>query len=229
MASMSHELRTPLNAIIGFSEALLHELHGTLGSEANRHYIEDIHGAGKHLLDLINDVLDLSVIEAGKLELSERELDAAEAAAGVLRLVETRAQNHNIALSVRAADGRPRLYADERRLKQILLNLVNNSVKFTPDGGRVEIAVGVDEDGAMTIAVTDSGIGMNARDIEKALEPFGRVAGGRGPSEEGTGLGLPLTIQLIEAHGGRLSIDSAPGKGTTATVRFPPRRTRPVT
>ncbi|MBW7850628.1 MAG: PAS domain S-box protein [Rhodospirillales bacterium] len=224
MANMSHELRTPLNAIIGFSEVMAGEVFGEL-SEKYREYVGDIHSSGKHLLDVINDILDVSAIEAGKIELSDEEVDLANAVDISIRLVAQRAEKGKVDLAAEQVAGLPPLRADGRRVKQILLNLLSNAVKFTPEGGRVTLRGGRAADGGILLTVADTGIGMTEAEIAIAFTQFGQVDSGLNRKHEGTGLGLPLTKGLVELHGGTLILESVKGRGTTATVRFPASRT----
>jgi Amt family ammonium transporter len=224
LATMSHELRTPLNAIIGFSELLTQEYFGPLGSPKYLEYAGDIHKSGNHLLTVINDVLDLSKIEADKFELAEREVDLAEILGDAARYVAERARNERVVF-----DSLPPpvvlLWADPKAVRQMLLNLLTNAVKFTPAGGRVCLAADIESDGRLAISVTDSGQGMRRSDIPKALEAFGQVTDDKTRyAHEGTGLGLPITAALIRLHGGTVVIDSRPGKGTVVTLRFPAAR-----
>jgi PAS domain S-box-containing protein len=223
LASMSHELRTPLNAIIGFSDIIRTGIPGT-DAEKTRDYASDIYSSGQHLLKLISDILEVSRIEAGKLDLRKEELAIAEVIAGCVRLVSHRATEAGVQLTVAGAAESPRLFADETRVKQILLNLLSNALKFTAPGGHVTIGAAIAPDGAVTITVTDTGIGMTPDDIAIAMQPFGQVDSSLARRFEGTGLGLPLTKALVELHGGRLTIDSVPRVGTTATVIFPNER-----
>lgn len=223
LANMSHELRTPLNAIIGFSDTIRHEVMGPVGNEQYKEYISHIHTSGAHLLELINDILDLSAIEAGKLELHTEPLDLAEIADAAILLVVPRAQKAGVELIVQAPEDMAYLLADKRRILQILLNLLSNAVKFTPRGGRVTLAVesaGTD----ILMRITDTGSGMDAQGIALAMEPFGRSNTHIAGNLEGTGLGLPLTKELIRAHDGEMKIESQPGVGTTVTARFPQAR-----
>jgi PAS domain S-box-containing protein len=223
LANMSHELRTPLNAVIGFSELILSEMLGPLGSDRYREYIRDIRQSGTHLLGLINDILDLSKIEAGKVELEEATFDPAEAISATLRIIRERAQQRHIALAAPRIEPSTKLRADERKVKQILLNLLSNAVKFTPEGGSVTVSGEWRSDG-LVIAVSDTGIGIAPEDVPLALEPFRQISSAHNRSYEGTGLGLPLTKRLVELHGGTLEIDSTVGQGTTVRVQFPPQR-----
>jgi PAS domain S-box-containing protein len=223
LALMSHELRTPLNAIIGFSEMLG---GGYLGSLTNKQkeYISDIHGAGHHLLDVINDILDLSKAEAGKMELDTEVLDVTQIIEACLRLMRERAANAGVCLNVKIIGDLPFLKADKRKLKQILINLLSNAVKFTPRGGSVTVKVTKEPDGCVAIAVTDTGIGMSTEDVPKVMNAYVRANSMTKREGEGTGLGLPLTKTLVELHGGSLDLRSVLGGGTTVMVRFPADR-----
>jgi signal transduction histidine kinase len=223
LANMSHELRTPLNAIIGFAEVIERETFGPTVPRY-REYASDIHGSGRHLLQVINDILDLAKVEAGQMLLHEARLDPALVMQGCVRLIKPRAAKSNVRVYTAFDPNLPVLLADEARLRQIALNLLSNAVKFTKAGGRVSISTGVDTAGGITIAVTDTGIGMTEDEIRIALEPFRQVTSSLSRTNEGTGLGLPLTKTLVELHGGRLEISSAPGRGTTVTAHFPPSR-----
>jgi len=222
LANMSHELRTPLNAIIGFSEVLKEQMFGALGSTRYVGYATDIHRSGMHLLDLINDILDVEKIEAGKRELHPEAMDAARAIADALKLVETRAETAKVALVAELAPLLPTLWADTRAVRQILLNLLSNAVKFTPPGGRVTARAGAAH-GGVWLSVSDTGIGIDPGHIASLGTPFLQLDNALTRSREGTGLGLALTKSLVELHGGRLQIESAVGQGTTATAHFPPR------
>jgi signal transduction histidine kinase len=222
LANMSHELRTPLNAIIGFSEVLLERLFGELNDKQDD-YLKDIHSSGKHLLSLINDILDLSKIEAGRMELEPATFDLPTAISNAMTLVRERAQRHGIALGLHADPGLGEIVADERKLKQILVNLLSNAVKFTPDGGRVDVDARR-EDGDVVIAVRDTGIGIAAADQETVFEEFRQVGRDYTTKQEGTGLGLALTRRFVELHGGRIRVDSDPGKGSTFTFTIPVSR-----
>jgi two-component system cell cycle sensor histidine kinase PleC len=225
LANISHELRTPLNAIIGFSDVMQRELFGPLGSEQYRAYARDIYQSGSHLHDVINDILDLSKIEAGKLDLREEMIDVETTVRRCIRLLRPRADGGEITLEARLDDKLPALHADHRKMKQILINLLSNAVKFTRPGGTVAVEGSTDDSGSLVLAVVDTGIGMATEDIPTALAPFGQLDSSLDRKYEGTGLGLPLTKSLVELHGGTLAIDSTVGKGTRVTVRFPPERT----
>lgn len=220
LANMSHELRTPLNAIIGFSEALERELFGPMGNPRYLEYATDIHDSGVHLLHLINDILDLSKVEAGHFQLHEDEMDLTGVVASACRIVRHRAQQASINIEINLPTPAIRLYADERALKQILINLVSNAVKFSNDRGTVCIEAMVTSSG-LRIAVVDSGIGIAEHDIPKALAPFTQVDGTLSRAHEGTGLGLSLAKHMTELHGGSLSIISTLGHGTTVFVDLP--------
>ncbi|MBB6252660.1 PAS domain-containing sensor histidine kinase [Nitrospirillum iridis] len=227
LANMSHELRTPLNAIIGFSEIIGSQSLGVIDNPAYAEYARDIHDSGRMLLDLINDILDLSKIEAGKRELNEHMVDLPRVFASCLRVVKERAIRGGINLQTDYADFLPRLRADEVALKQLLSNLLANAVKFTLKGGSVTLGAGVDGEGRLVITVTDTGIGMRAEDIGRALEPFRQIENPLTRTAGGAGLGLPLVRALVELHNGKLEIDSEPGAGTTARVIMPADRVWP--
>ena len=224
LASMSHELRTPLNAILGFSEIMASESYGPNGAETFKEYAGLIHGAGEHLLELINDVLDVSKVEAGELELHEEKISVDKLAEACLRMVRDRADRGKIQLCPAVAEGLPGLWADERRAKQVLLNLLSNAVKFTPDGGTINTTARLDENGSFEITVSDTGIGMSLEELNIALKPFGQVDGSLARKFEGTGLGLHLAQELMKLHGGRLEIESKKEVGTRATIHFPAER-----
>ncbi len=223
LAGMSHELRTPLNAIIGFSDILRSGMAGAVSPKV-REYAEDINQSGQHLLKMINDILEISRIEAGALGLNEAPTDIREAIALCARLIGPRAAEGRLRLAAVLRDDLPPLFIDETRLKQILLNLLSNAVKFTRPGGSVTVEAGPREDGAMVIAIRDSGIGMTAAELDIAMQPFRQVDSSLARRAEGTGLGLPLTKAFVELHGGTLELDSTPGAGTTARVIFPRER-----
>ena len=224
LGNMSHELRTPLNAIIGFSEILGSELFGKLGDNRYKDYANDILNSGKHLLSLVNDLLDHTRIEAGRVDLLEAEIDPREQAEACLRMVRERAQSGGVQLQVQIADTLPELRADERAFRQILLNLLSNAIKFTPRGGSVTLRIGLEQDGRLGLAVIDTGIGMKREDIPKALSPFVQLHHHLSKSYGGAGLGLPMVQSLARLHQATVTIDSVEGKGTTVTVRFPRQR-----
>ncbi|WP_340118893.1 PAS domain-containing sensor histidine kinase [Pelagibius sp. 7325] len=223
LAHMSHELRTPLNAIIGFSEVMAEETLGTLNHPQYHEYARHIHVSGQHLLSLINDLLDLSKIEAGKLELWEEEVDCGSLVQRCRVFIEDAAQNKGLALTLRVAEGLPSLRCDARKLKQVLVNLLSNAVKFTPAGGRVLLEAESDGAAGIVVRVSDTGIGIAPENIVKVMSPFGQVHEALNRDTQGTGLGLPLSRALVELHGGRLTLESELGKGTTARVELPGR------
>lgn len=221
LANMSHELRTPLNAIIGFSEAMMHELFGPVENQRYAEYIRDINGAGTHLLTLVNDILDLSRVELDNITITPRSLDIEAICNNCLVIVSGRAENNGVQLNFHKAPSLPDITSDERRLKQILINLLGNAVKFTPSGGSVTLDVSPTKDGGIRISVCDTGIGMNAEELEHALDPFWQADTGLNRSFEGVGLGLALTNELVRVIQGKFAIQSQPGIGTTATVTLP--------
>jgi signal transduction histidine kinase len=224
LANMSHELRTPLNAIIGFSDIMRGNLFGPLGGPKYQQYVEDIHRSGAHLLRLINDLLDLAKIETGHQSMEEKPVDLAGALAQLAQLMEAPATKAGVALSLSLPPHLPDLRADPTRLRQIVLNLLSNAIKFTRSGGTVALSAACAPDGRLRIAVADTGIGMRPEDIPRALAPFVQLEAAPPRGDAGTGLGLALVKTLIEAHGGTIEIDSAPGRGTTCAVFFPAAR-----
>ncbi|MFQ5775317.1 MAG: GAF domain-containing sensor histidine kinase [Kiloniellaceae bacterium] len=228
LANMSHELRTPLNAIIGFSEFMLAETFGALGNPKYMEYVRDIQKSGKHLLQIINDILDLSKIDAGKMDLTEELVDVRRMIENSIHLIKDKANDHDITLSVLVAENVLNLRADERKLKQILINLLSNAVKFTPAGGWVKIAAEIEQDGRLAISISDNGSGIPLEDQQRIFRPFVQADSGLNRKFDGTGLGLPLTKAMAELHGGSLDLVSEVGKGTTVTVRFPRDRLDPV-
>jgi len=227
LANMSHELRTPLNAIIGFSEVLIERMFGELNDKQDD-YLKDIHSSGKHLLSLINDILDLSKIEAGRMELDLGSFDAAAAIGNAMTLVRERAQRHGLSLSLEVGDAVGNdvcnavgeIRADERKFKQILLNLLTNAVKFTPDGGKITVRAR-SVDGGIEVAVSDTGIGISKEDQAVVFDEFRQVGRHYTNKQEGTGLGLTLTRRFVELHGGTLRLESEPGVGSTFTFNLP--------
>ncbi len=224
LANMSHEIRTPLNAMMGFADILHQEVLGPLGNDLYRDYAGDIVASGRHLMDLINDLLDLSKADADKLELFESTVDVHRAALTCSRLLSERAMRASVAVRCLVTSDVPALQADERKLRQMLLNLLSNAVKFTLPGGTVTLDGVVDADGGLLLRCHDTGIGMTPEDMQKALEPWGQVDSALARTHIGTGLGLPLTKALVEAHGGRLLMESVPGTGSVISLRFPPER-----
>jgi signal transduction histidine kinase len=224
LATVSHELRTPLNAIIGFSEMMLREVLGALGNEQYKTYVGDIHASGSHLLQIINDILDLSKAESGKLELCEDVFDLRDMIRAVDQLTSTRFRDAGLSNATHLPADLPFLRADERKTKQVLLNLVTNATKFTPQGGHVEIGGAYDDEVGLTLTVVDTGIGIAPDDIGRVLEPFVQVDSSLSRQHQGTGLGLPLVKAIMELHGGSLRLDSTVGVGTRVKITFPPDR-----
>lgn len=222
LAHMSHELRTPLNAILGFSEVVRDEMFGPIGNATYADYAGSIHTSGRHLLEIINDILDLSKIEAGKFELEDEDVRVADVVSDVIRLVRDRARTSELTLAVEVSDEHL-LHADKRAMKQMLINLVANAIKFTPAGGTITVR-GVAGESGYALSVADSGIGIKSEDIAQVLAPFGQVTEAT-RTKGGTGLGVPIVRSLIELHGGSLAVESEPGSGSTFTLRFPAART----
>ena len=225
LADMSHELRTPLNAIIGFSELIKEEVMGPCGSPKYQEFARDIHEASTHLLQLINDVLELSRIEAGRLDLREQDTDLAAVVRSCERLLREQARRAGLSLIVEIAPDLPEVYCDPLKVKQVLLNLISNAIKFTHRGGCISVRAWRAE-GAVAVSVSDNGIGIPANEIPKVLTPFAQAAHTRLMTDEGTGLGLPLSKRLMELHGGRLELRSDVGVGTSVTIGFPAERCR---
>jgi PAS domain S-box-containing protein len=224
LANMSHELRTPLNAIIGFSEIIRDQMFGPVGQPQYVEYAGDIHDSGELLLSLINDILDMSKIEAGKRALSESVMDVEHVVQSVVRLVASRAKAGHLHMNVKVPHDLPALRGEERAIKQVLTNLLTNAIKFTPEGGTVNLDAKLDEFGRIAITVQDTGIGIAADDIATALAPFGQIENALSRKNQGTGLGLPLTKALVELHGGVLDLQSEVGKGTTISIILPADR-----
>ncbi|MCH6576249.1 MAG: ATP-binding protein [Alphaproteobacteria bacterium] len=224
LANMSHELRTPLNAILGFSGIVQNESFGPIGNPKYRGYITDIHESGRHLLALVDDLLDFSRIEARRHKLDEEQIDVPKVIRSCLTLVKERAQEGGVKIVSEVPEELPALFADKRNIKQILTNLLSNAVKFTSSGGGVTVRAWVHADDGYVFQVADTGIGIALEDIPKALSPFAQVDGSLNRKYEGAGLGLPLAKSLVELHGGSLDLQSQVGVGTTVTVRFPAER-----
>jgi signal transduction histidine kinase len=219
LANVSHELRTPLNAIIGFSEVLLEKLFGELNDKQNE-YVDDILSSGRHLLSLINDILDLSKIEAGHMELELTTFDLPNALDNALVLIRERASRHGVRLERVVDEQLGEFRGDERKIKQVLVNLLSNAVKFTPEGGKIQVRAGLDN-GAVKISISDTGIGIAPEHHEAIFEEFRQVGSDYARKREGTGLGLTLTKKFVEMHGGRIWVESEPGKGSTFTFTLP--------
>jgi PAS domain S-box-containing protein len=224
LANVSHELRTPLNAILGFSEIMQLGMFGPLGAPQYHTYAKDVHDSGTLLLDIINDILDLSKIEAGRMELFPEAVDAGDVFEACLRLVTGRAQASGIALRSELPPGLPRIRVDPRAIRQMLTNLLTNAVKFTPKGGRVALTARADGD-QVEISIADTGIGIAAKDIAKVLEPFGQADNPHSRRQQGTGLGLPIVKALVEQSGGSFRLESQLERGTTVTLRLPAVKT----
>jgi signal transduction histidine kinase len=224
LANVSHELRTPLNAIIGFSEMIRDQHIGPVGNSRYLAYAEDIRTSGQHLLRIINDILDLSKIEAGRMSLDAAEFDVRGAIETAIRIVRPIAERARVVLTLDEPPAGVRLFGAERMLKQILINIVTNSVKFTPEGGSVRVAGVVRPDGCLVLTVRDTGAGMTQDEIAHALVPFGQIDSAMNRKHRGTGLGLPLSKAMVELHDGTLLIQSAPRQGTLVSITFPAKR-----
>lgn len=224
LANVSHELRTPLNAVIGYSEVLRDEIFGPMEHQKYHEYSKDIHASGRHLLELIEDILDLSKIETGNIVVDEKEINVAAMMEETMRIAAPAVQKGNFDLSVDIAPEFPVLLADETRLRQVLLNLLSNAFKFTPEGGEITVTVDINDDGEPEFSVRDTGIGIAGEDIPHVLAPFGRVEQPIVDNDRGTGLGLPLSKSLIEMHGGTFRLSSTLGAGTEVTFSLPAHR-----
>jgi signal transduction histidine kinase len=223
LANVSHELRTPLNAIIGFSEIVQMQLFGPNAMQRYAGYAKDISDSARHLLAVINDILDMSKIEAGRYELEKQETSVSELTEACLKIVRGRANEGRVGVVRDVAEGLPTVVVDPRAMKQILLNLLSNAIKFTPEGGKLTLSAGMADDGGLTIRVSDTGIGISPEELARVCEPFHQADASLARKHEGTGLGLSISRRLIEMHGGRLTIESAVGKGTTVGVWLPPQ------
>lgn len=227
LANMSHELRTPLNAIIGFSEMMIKHTFGPLGHDKYGEYLGDIHMSAKHLLEIINEVLDMSKIEAGKVELDEQEIDMAGLIDSVVRIMTSRAFSSGLEIKEHVPADLPVLYADPRLVRQILINLITNALKYSDKSGSIDVIAAMDAQSNMLLTVRDYGVGIPKERIQEAMQPFGQIHDPtRSNTQQGTGLGLPLTKAMAELHGGRLTLESDTGQGTTVTIRFPRTRVR---
>lgn len=225
LASMSHELRTPLNAIIGFADLVRKETFGALEPAPYREYVDDIYGAGSHLLGMINEILDMAKIESGRFVMHEHEFDPSETAEGVFRMLRHALVEGGLTFSINhLGKNAPLVRGDEQQFQQVLLNLLSNAIKFTPSGGSVEFRSCQNDDGTLSIQVRDTGIGIPPEKLEKVFEPFEQVENSLTRSQPGTGLGLPLARAMIEAHGGTLVLKSTVGEGTCACVTLPAER-----
>lgn len=224
VACLSHELRTPLNAIVGFSDMLMNGVAGKAGDAKQLEYCKNINESGRHMLVLLNDILDLAKVEAGKLDLHERIVDVERFTTSCTTLITKRVQEGGLTLRRNIPNDIPALRADECKLKQILLNLLSNAVKFTPNGGSVSLTARIDADRCFAFEVADTGIGIAREDMCEILAPFAKVNSDLSQTSDGAGLGLTLTKNLVELHGGILEVESEVGTGTTVTVRFPAGR-----
>ncbi|MFZ1990165.1 MAG: ATP-binding protein [Alphaproteobacteria bacterium] len=224
LANMSHELRTPLNAILGFAEIIKDQLLNPIGDERYIEYARHIHSSGTHLLEVINDILDMTKIEGGHIKVQDEQVDVGEIMSSCARLIGEAAHRDGVTLDIAEPERPLTLRADPKRLKQILLNLLSNATKFTPAGGKVMFRAHQQPGSALVFIIKDTGIGMSTSQIAKALEPFQQVDNSMTRRYEGTGLGLPIARSLTELLGGKLSIDSTTGRGTTVTVILPPER-----
>jgi two-component system, cell cycle sensor histidine kinase PleC len=222
LAVMSHELRTPLNAIMGFSEVMKHRMFGPIGSDKYAGYVADIHNTAEHLLSIITDILDLSKADVGKLTLYAEDVDIMAVIDQSLRLMREKAMEHGLRLVSQPALGRPVLRVDARLVRQVILNLLANAIKFTPASGLVTVSLEAEVNGCWTILVNDTGIGIAAADLPRIVEPFVQVESALSRKHGGTGLGLPLVKKIMELHGGGITITSTLGAGTTVVARFPP-------
>ena len=225
LANMSHELRTPLNAIIGFSEVIKEQMFGPVGTDKYIEYASGINSSGIHLLNLINDILDLSKVEAGAQKLFEEEFDLKKLITEAIEMVRDRGEDVGVSLTCKINNRFPAINADRIRLKQIFLNLLTNAIKFSPAGSSISITALINDANAIEIQVSDQGHGIAENEIEKVLQPFGQTANMMTSNQEGTGLGLPLCVKLMELHGGTFTLTSELGVGTTVLLRFTPERT----
>ncbi|MDA1099781.1 MAG: ATP-binding protein [Proteobacteria bacterium] len=224
LANMSHELRTPLNAVIGFSEMMKEETFGPIGAPKYVDYAAEIHNSGLHLMDVINDVLDMSKIEAGQLEPTFSEIDMSAIAETCISFTSERARKGHVILEANVRDGLPKMIADDRMMKQIILNLLSNAIKFTPQDGKVELFIDIDAQRRCVVKVRDNGIGIDPAKLSIVMRPFGQIDAELNRKYEGTGLGLPLVNSMVGMHGGTLEIDTALGQGTTVTITLPAER-----
>jgi signal transduction histidine kinase len=228
LANMSHELRTPLNAIMGFSEIIAEQALGPIGTEKYLEYLRDINGSAQHLLAIINDILDLARIEAGKTEVAEEPLDPQMLVTACMRVVADRANTARVAIRFDAASANFVFLGDERKMKQIVINLLTNAVKFTLAGGTIDVSWKIIADRCCELIVADTGIGIAPADLTRVLQPFAQAESGLNRRYDGTGLGLPLTRGLVELHGGTFRLESELGRGTQAVVELPLSRVHTI-
>ncbi|MBL4907186.1 MAG: HAMP domain-containing histidine kinase [Sneathiella sp.] len=224
LAIMSHELRTPLNAIIGFSEILEKEMFGPLGTPQYKEYSQDIKVSGQHLLSILNDILDLSKAEAGKLTLQEQDVSLIDTINASLRILRDKAAQNGVRIAFDIPSSDQVVFADARLLSQVFLNVLSNAIKFTPRGGSVTIGFDQSENGALNVLIVDTGIGIEPKNIERVFAPFVQIESSLSRSYEGTGLGLPLSKNVMELHGGSITLESALGQGCHVHISFPPER-----
>ncbi|MBT3396768.1 MAG: HAMP domain-containing histidine kinase, partial [Alphaproteobacteria bacterium] len=222
VANMSHEVRTPLNAIIGFAEVLTNEMLGPMGNAKYLGYAHDILTSGRRLMDLITDILEISIVESGDLTLRKESINVASLFAASEGMVRNRARESGLSVTVEHTKNPPVLFADSRRVKQMILNLLSNALKFTQPGGTVSLVAETGPDGQARIQIKDTGIGIAESDLDRILHPFTQLDGSLQRQYEGTGLGLYLTNSIAEAHGGSMTVNSELGVGTTVTLIFPP-------
>lgn len=224
LARVSHEIRTPLNAIIGFSEMMVEERFGPIGSPRYLEYAHDIGNSGKHVLDIVNDLLDISKIEAGQVQMEFISVSLNDHLAESVSLLQPMANSQRVIIRTSLSTSVPEVVADKRSIKQIALNLLSNAIRYTPSGGQIVVSTSYEPSGSVVIRIRDTGIGMNRKELEQAMKPFGQVGPGPRQRGEGTGLGLPLTKAMVEANRAQFDIVSAPGEGTLVSIAFPPQR-----
>ncbi len=224
LATVSHELRTPLNAINGFTDTMLREIFGPISNDTYKEYIQFIQRSGNHLKELITDVLDVSAIDAGKLELNEKEMDAKKLIERAVRMVSPRSELRNVSIRASIPDDLPVLYVDPQRVHEIQLNILSNAIKFSHEGGEISLNAQVNTKGCFEISVQDNGIGMNEEELSRAIDRFGRVESSLTRNYDGVGLGLPLSKALTELHGGNFDITSKKGIGTSVMIELPKER-----
>ena len=225
LATMSHELRTPLNAIMGFSQMINEQVLGAIDPPIYREYAQDIQSSATHLHSIISDILDVALIESGKFKLEESAVEVDTLFSALKRLLMERVKSNDVSISWRTATGMPALYADSQRIKQVLMNITSNAVKFTPPGGEIRVDADISADGGIRVTVVDTGIGMADEDIAAAMNQFAQVHSGLSRPYEGAGLGLPLSAALLDMHDAQMNIESSEGAGTVVTILFPPERT----
>src|SRR5690606_25598556 len=224
LARVSHEIRTPLNAIIGFSELMVDEKFGPIGNDRYRDYLRDINRSGNHVLELVNDLLDISKIEAGQQEMSYEAVSLNDTLSQVVAMMQPQANSERVIIRSSLASRLPEVVADSRSVRQIAINLLSNAVRYTPAGGQVIVSTAYEKDGSVALRVRDTGVGMSSAEIDEALKPFRQINTLPRKRGDGTGLGLPLTRAMVEANRAQFSISSTPGEGTLVDVIFPPTR-----